>query len=86
MIKGKLKNGFKYEINEKALASYEFVEAINEVEAKPYKAPIILEMIIGKKGVEDLKELLKEDGFTPIDKMNEAFEEIIENTAQIKKS
>lgn len=86
MIKGKLKNGFKYEINEKALKSYEFLSLLNEVEKKPQKSIELIRMILGIEGEKALIESLKEDGFTPINKVSEALEEILENTSKLKKS
>lgn len=86
MIKGKLKNGFKYEINEKALESYEFLSLLNEVEKKPQKSIELIRMILGIEGEKALIESLKEDGFTPINKVSQALEEILENTSKLKKS
>lgn len=86
MIKGKLKNGFKYEINEKALKSYEFLSLLNEVEKKPQKSIELIRMILGIEGEKALIESLKEDGFTPINKVSQALEEILENTSKLKKS
>lgn len=86
MIKGKLKNGFKYEINEKALTSYEFLSLLNEVEKKPQKSIELIRMILGIEGEKALIESLKEDGFTPINKVSQALEEILENTSKLKKS
>lgn len=86
MIKGKLKNGFKYEINEKALESYEFLSLLNEVEKKPQKSIELVRMILGIEGEKALIESLKEDGFTPINKVSQALEEILENTSKLKKS
>lgn len=86
MIKGKLKNGFKYEINEKALESYEFLSLLNEVEKKPQKSIELIRMILGIEGEKALIESLKEDGFTPINKVSEALEEMLENISKLKKS
>lgn len=86
MIKGKLKNGFKYEINEKALKSYEFLSLLNEVEKKPQKSIELIRMILGIEGEKALIESLKEDGFTPVNKVSQALEEILENTSKLKKS
>lgn len=86
MIKGKLKNGFKYEINEKALESYEFLTVLSEIEDKPQKSIELIRMILGNEGEKALIESLKEDGFTPVSKVSEALEEMLKNTKELKKS
>lgn len=83
-MKGKLKSGFKYEINDKALASYEFLELLDEIDDKPQRLSRAFELLLGKEQKQALIESLKVDGFTPIDSMMGALQEIFENHKEIK--
>lgn len=83
MIKGTTSSGFKFEIDEKQLKNYEFVELISEVDENELLMPKILKMLLGDQ-VEALKDHVRdEDGIVPIEKMVEEIKDIFGN-AQVK--
>lgn len=85
-MKGKLKNGFQYTINDKALESFEFMEVLSQAEDNPIHYVKTFEIILGKEQKEKLMNHLKEDGYTSAEKMTEALMEIIESSQQLKNS
>lgn len=83
MIKGTTSSGFKFEIDEKQLKNYEFVELISEVDENELLMPKILKMLLGDQ-VEALKDHVRdEDGIVPIEKMVQEIKDIFGN-AQVK--
>ena len=83
MIKGTTSSGFKFEIDEKQLKNYEFVELISEVDENELLMPKILKMLLGYQ-VKALKDHVRdEDGIVPIEKMVEEIKDIFGN-AQVK--
>ncbi len=83
MIKGTTSSGFKFEIDEKQLKNYEFVELISEVDENELLMPKILKMLLGDQ-VKALKDHVRdEDGIVPIEKMVEEIKDIFGN-AQVK--
>lgn len=83
MIKGTTSSGFKFEIDEKQLKNYEFVELISEVDENELLMPKILKMLLGDQ-VKALKDHVRdEDGIVPIGKMVEEIKDIFGN-AQVK--
>lgn len=83
MIKGTTSSGFKFEIDEKQLKNYEFVELISEVDENELLMPKILKMLLGDQ-VEALKDHVRdEDGIVPIEKMVQEIKDIFGNT-QVK--
>ncbi|QMS96946.1 hypothetical protein [Streptococcus equinus] len=83
MITGTTSTGFKFEIDEKQLKNYEFVELISEVDENELLMPKILKMLLGDQ-VAALKDHVRDkDGFVPIEKMVEEIKDIFGN-AQVK--
>ncbi|QIM45661.1 hypothetical protein GPZ88_00705 [Streptococcus ruminicola] len=83
MIKGTTSSGFKFEIDEKQLKNYEFVELISEVDENELLMPKILKMLLGDQ-VKALKDHVRdEDGIVPIEKMVQEIKDIFGNT-QVK--
>ncbi|SNU09808.1 hypothetical protein SAMN05216470_2035 [Streptococcus equinus] len=83
MITGTTSTGFEFEIDEKQLKNYEFVELISEVDENELLMPKILKMLLGDQ-VAALKDHVRdEDGFVPIEKMVEEIKDIFGN-AQVK--
>lgn len=83
MIKGTTSSGFEFEIDEKQLKNYEFVELISEVDENELLMPKILKMLLGDQ-VEALKDHVRdEDGIVPIEKMVQEIKDIFGNT-QVK--
>lgn len=83
MIKGTTSSGFEFEIDEKQLKNYEFVELISEVDENELLMPKILKMLLGDQ-VEALKNHVRdEDGIVPIEKMVQEIKDIFGNT-QVK--
>lgn len=83
MIKGTTSSGFEFEIDEKQLKNYEFVELISEVDENELLMPKILKMLLGDQ-VKALKDHVRdEDGIVPIEKMVQEIKDIFGNT-QVK--
>lgn len=80
IISGKTKSGFVYQIQKERVESYDFLEAVGEVDENPTKLPKALKMLFGNEQVEKLKDHLRtEEGFIPIQKMIEEFTEVMNN-------
>ncbi|EGP5709301.1 hypothetical protein ACNG34_000556 [Enterococcus faecium] len=80
IISGKTKSGFVYQIQKERVESYDFLEAVGEVDENPAKLPKALKMLFGNEQVEKLKDHLRtEEGFVPIQKMIEEFTEVMNN-------
>lgn len=74
MRKGKTKDGFKFEIADEVLESWELLEAINEVEEEPFKIVKLVTLLLG---TEQKKRLIEHLGGHPsVTQMNEAITEI----------
>ncbi|QBX15871.1 hypothetical protein [Streptococcus equinus] len=83
MIKGTTSSGFEFEIDEKQLKNYEFVELISEVDENELLMPKLLKMLLGDQ-VKALKDHIRdEDGIVPIEKMVQEIKDIFGNT-QVK--
>lgn len=82
-----LDNGFEAQINEKVFDSYDFTEAIYEVQTNPSLFPKVLILLLGKEQHQKLKEALRsEDGLITNEAMSEAFTEIVDKCKAGKKS
>lgn len=83
MIKGTTSSGFEFEIDEKQLKNYEFVELISEVDENELLMPKLLKMLLGDQ-VAALKDHIRdENGIVPIEKMVQEIKDIFGN-AQVK--
>lgn len=87
MLQGTTKSGFAYEIEDERLNNYELVEAIGELEEYPVAISKVVNLLLGKKQAEDLKNHVRsEDGFVPSEKINEEIMDIFNAHGQIKNS
>lgn len=84
MIKGKTKSGFKYEIDEKILNDYRFFELISEIDDKPYKAPKLVETMLGKEQKDKLLAHVEKDGHVDSKDVMKEIEDIFTNTKELK--
>ncbi len=76
MIRGKLENGFEFEIDETSLDSMEFLDALSEMEENPLAFPKVCVLMLGKNQRKKLYDALREDGKVPVQKMSDAISEI----------
>jgi len=87
MIEGKTKSGFKYKFPEENLDNYELVEIIAEAQENPLLFPKMVNLLLGKKQAEKLKEHLRnENGIVSTEKISQEIMEIFENTEKAKNS
>lgn len=87
MLKGKTRSGFEYEIPEENLNNYELLETLAEVEENPLMTPKVVNLLLGKKQAEKLKDHLRtETGIVPTDKLSEEIMGIFENHKDLKNS
>lgn len=84
MIKGKTKSGFAYEIDEKILNDYRFFELISDVDEKPYKAPKLVETLLGKEQKDKLLAHLEKDGHVDSKDVMKEIEDIFTHTKELK--
>lgn len=76
-IKGKLKNGFAFEIEQENLDDYELLELFAEIDTNPLVTPRIFEMMLGEEQKNALLEHLRGDnGKVKISDMASAIGEI----------
>lgn len=84
MIKGVTKTGFKYEVKKENINDFELIEKLAEMKENPILMIEVLDMILGKKQREKLKEHCRnKEGKVPIDKMTVEFENIF-NSPELK--
>jgi len=87
MIEGKTKSGFKYKFPEENLDNYELVEIIAEAQENPLLFPKMVNLLLGEKQTEKLKEHLRnENGIVSTEKISQEIMEIFENTEKAKNS
>lgn len=87
MIKGATKSGFKYEILEERLENYELIEALSEVDENPMLLPKTVNLLLGKKQADKLKEHLRDDkGLISTNALSNEIVEIFENQKKTKNS
>ena len=97
MIKGKLKNGFSFKADERALSDWRFVRAIADTKSPDDVTRVravtqIVRMVLGEDGEEALiKHIEKDnDGYCPATDMEQSAIEIIQimgdKVAEAKKS
>ena len=80
VITGKTKSGFAYKIQKEQIEDYDFVELVGNADENPALFPKIMNILLGDEEVNKLKEHLRtEEGFVPIQKMVEEFQDIMDN-------
>ena len=68
-MKGKLKNGFKFEVNEDIVDNYEFLELYRKAQDDPMYYIDIMTLMLGEKQMEALKESVRgDDGIVHVTK------------------
>lgn len=87
-MKAKLKDGFEVELIEENLGDWEFLEVLTDIdEGKEGLIVKAARMMIGKEGVDSLKEHLRsENGKVSTEAMVDALQEILESTSESKNS
>lgn len=81
------KSGFKFEIDEASLDSWEIVEAIDEMEEHPERIVTVAKAILGKEQYNALKKhCTDEDGNIKFTTMSAEIEEIMESHNDTKNS
>ena len=85
MIKGKIKNGFEFKIEEERLDDYELIELLAEADQNALKIPAVLVAIFGEEQKKALVESLRnENGKVTMTAINETFLEIMGKVQDIK--
>lgn len=78
MIKGQLKNGFKFKVDEKDLNDMRLVDALAEMEGDPTKLSQVVLMIFGKEQRDRLYKVLEDEkGRVPVDEISKCIEEAL---------
>lgn len=86
MIKGTTESGFAYQIPEKNIDNYELIEFINDLDDNPLVVVKIVNMLLGKKQAQKLKDHVRtKDGIVPAKKMSDELAEIFRKEAEVKK-
>lgn len=85
MIKGTLKSGFEYQIEESTLDNMELLDAIAEVEENPMGISKVVKMLLGEDQRRKLYDHLRTDrGNVPVAAVSDAVAEIFQGSGQIK--
>lgn len=84
MIKGKLADGYEYEVLEEARDDWEIIEAIEEYETKPQKIVVIARKLLGDEGYNKLKEACRVDGRVAFTTMAQKVFEILQDCGETK--
>lgn len=87
MAKQKTKSGFEFELSKERLNNYELFELISEIEENPLVMPQVLKLLLGKEDTKRLKDHVRtEDGFVPVDKIENEITEIFHSHSETKNS
>lgn len=78
MIRGKMENGFEFEVDENKLDDMEFIDALAEMEANPLAFPRVCLMLLGREQRAKLYDVLRVDGRVSISDMSDAIDEIFQ--------
>jgi hypothetical protein len=81
MKKGKLSNGFEYEIDENVLDDMELIDAMEQSQGDdPLKVSKVITMVLGKEQKKSFYDSIRnEDNRVPVEKAVELFTELIES-------
>lgn len=78
-MKGKLKNGFKWDVDEKVLDDMELVDAVAESEENPAMVSKVVLKLLGKSQRDALYDYVRtDDGRVPVDDVTDCVMAIIE--------
>lgn len=79
MKKGKLDNGFEYEVDEKVLDDMEMLDALAEAQGEdPLKISVVSKKLLGKEQRQRLYDHLRdEDGRVPVEVASQAIVDIL---------
>lgn len=87
-IEGTTSSGFHYELTEESLDNYELLEILSEIDnGNQSLLPVMIEMFLGKKQKEALKEHIRsksDNGKVSSTKIFEEISEIFEHTKEVK--
>ena len=87
MIRGKLKNGFEYEVSKAALDNMELLDAIAECDESPLAISRVVRLMLGNEQRRKLYDHLRtEDGNVPVAAVSEAVAEIFKGSGQEAKN
>lgn len=84
MITGETTNGFKFEIEDKALDNWELLEIIDELDKNPQRIVKVAKIVLGMDQLEALKESCREDGIVSLSKMSAEISEILNSNKETK--
>jgi hypothetical protein len=84
MTKGKLDNGFEFEIDERNLDDMRFIEDLAAMDDNPLIMPRVFEKMLGKEQKEALYKHLEKDGRVSIADFSAAITEIFEKASTLK--
>lgn len=81
MKRGKLSNGFEYEIDENVLDDMELIDAMEQSQGDdPLKVSKVITMVLGKEQKKSFYDSIRnEDKRVPVEKAVELFTELIES-------
>jgi len=87
MIEGKTDTGFMYKVSEENLDNYELLEALGEVEENPLVISKVVNLLLGKKQTEKMKDHVRsKNGIVSSEKMTEELKSIFESVNKAKNS
>ena len=83
MKKGKLENGFEYEVDEKLLDDMELLDALAEAEENPLKISVVSRKVLGTEQRKRLYDhIRREDGTVPVEEASQAIVDILESMGE----
>lgn len=84
MLKGKLKNGFEFEVNERIKHDYFFVEKFaefmksNESDGFPIFKDLMIMLLGEEQMVKFVESFREKDGIVPVDTLSKGFRELLD--------
>lgn len=78
-MQGTTKSGFKFEIDEDAVKSMEFIDLVNDMDEKPTMIGKVIKFMLGEDQKEKLYKHVRGDKkYTPAEDVNKEVEEIFD--------
>lgn len=78
-MQGTTKSGFKFEVNEEAVKSMEFIDLVNDLNESPMVLGKVITFMLGEDQKEKLYKHVRGDKkFTPVEGVNKEVEEIFD--------
>lgn len=86
MLKGKIKSGYEYEVDEKALDDYELMDALADIETNPLQITKVVNLLFGENKSKLVEFVKVEKGYASTTEIGKIITEVFADINNGKKS